>query len=292
MKQNTRKTLIALTTFAICTASASATVLLTDSLSYSQDFDKAAFTTDMQTAGIGDPLQWNGTASSTQWSQDSTFNGWYRQVSLGSGGTNRQDKDFIGEFKGGTIRYGLTGSSSDDPSETALGVVMQATEGQVSFGAVFEVDAGLSVTGMNISYTGEQWFRGASNFGGTLEFQYKVLDDPFSGILINDETGWTDVNTLDFGAIVTGPNAGKLNGNNGDNQSALSESISLSASESQLIAIRWQYTSAASGAQAGLFIDDFQADFTTVAIPEPSTYAMMLAGLSVVVAVTARRRKR
>lgn len=264
-----------------------AQVALTANLSYTQNFNKVAFTGDMQAAGTGDPLLWKKTTSnppgttSTAWANDSTFTGWMRQVKVGTF-ANRSDKDFIGEMKGGTARFGLAGDGGSygidypggDNSETALGAVMQGTDSEISFGVVFDVQAGLSVTVASVSYTGEQWFRtGASH---TMNFQYKILDT-FSDFKINDETGWTDVDTLDFTSQITG-GASKINGNLDANKTDLSESISLSASDSQYIAFRWKYDSNDNGAQSGLFVDDFSVNFTTV--PEPATYALFAGALA------------
>lgn len=260
---------------------------MTNGFVYTQGFDETAFTAVMESAGTGNPLLWKKPSStppgttSTAWSNNSTFTGWVRQLSVG-GQANRSDKDFIGEMKGGTTRFGLAGDGSSygidytngDQSETALGVVMQGTGAEASFGVVFDVGAGLNVTGANISYTGEQWFRGTSTH--TMHFQYKVLDT-FSNFRINEETGWTDVDALDLSSITVGASVSKINGNNAANQSAKNGTITLSADDSQYVAFRWQYLSTANGAQSGLFVDDFSVSFSTV--PEPSTYAFIMGGL-------------
>lgn len=278
-------------------ASLNAQVALTANMSYTQNFDKPAFTADMQSAGTGDPLLWKKSTSNpsgttnTQWSNNSTFTGWVRQVKAGSF-SDRNDKDFIGAMKGGTLRFGLTGDTGaygidfngGDQSETALGIVMQTTGSEASFGVVFDVDAGLSVTGASISYTGEQWFRTASSH--TMNFQYKILDS-FTGFKINDATGWTDVDALDLSSATTG-GISKINGNAAANKNSLSDTISLSASDSQFVAFRWKYDSVINGAQSGLFVDDFSINFST--IPEPSTYAVF-AGILVLGFVAIKRRK-
>jgi hypothetical protein len=73
----------------VLTGSLNAQVALTSSLSYTQDFDKSAFTADMQSAGTANPLLWKKSDStpagttSTAWSNNSTFTGWVRQLSVG-----------------------------------------------------------------------------------------------------------------------------------------------------------------------------------------------------------------
>lgn len=277
-----------------------AQVALTADLSYSQNFDKTAFTADMQAAGTGNPLLWKKPTStpvgttSTAWENNSTFTGWMRQVKVGGFG-DRADKDFIGEQKGGTIRFGLAGDGGTygidyvggAQSETALGIVQQGTGAEASFGVVFDVDAGLSVTSATVSYTGEQWFR--SNTTDIMNFQYKILDT-FTGFKINDETGWTDVDALDFSPLVTGT-ATKRNGNNASFRTDLTQNISLSANDSQYVAFRWKYDSTTTGVQSGLFVDDFSVDFATTAVPEPSTYALFAGVLALSYRVFQRSKR-
>ena len=140
------------------------------SFSYSQDFnalDPSDLLSDVDTSGTGAPFLWNGvTPIRTSWQNDSTYDGWTRQVTVG-GSTNRNDKDYIGEFANGTIRFGnmgngVAGDGSLDngpTSDRCVGLLMQGTDGSASFGVVFEVGPALTVTEAVVNYTGEQWFR-------------------------------------------------------------------------------------------------------------------------------------
>ena len=259
---------------------------------YSQNFDGLDVSSDVATAGGGSntPIQWDGVSSTTSWQNDSTYAGWTRQVTVGAT-VNAQDKDFIGEFRDGSIRFGNmgNGSATDGLRDTgpttdrALGLMMQGIVGagnSASFGAVFQVGSGLQVTSATVGYNGEQWFRAGATSDDRLDFQYKILNSYNSAtFLINDETGWTDVNSLDFSAIVTGTN-GKLDGNAGANRAALSSTISLSADDSQFIAFRCTNVSDVTAAQAALAVDDLNINFSTVAIPEPSATLLALLGAS------------
>lgn len=237
---------------------------------YSQNFDSPTYATEVAAAGSGAPTAWS-------WTNDSTYLGWTRQVRIDGNG-NRTDKDYIGEFSSNTIRFGNMGSSTSNSTDRTLGVLMEGDVGtlgnSISFGAVFEVGAGLSVSSATVGYTGEQWFRAATL--DTMNFQYKVLSSYAAGSFgINDEAGWTDFDALDFTALKSGGN-GKLDGNVAANRTAFSaETIGVSATEGQFIAFRWNYDSDTTATQAGLGVDDFSVSFATVAVPEPSAVALL-----------------
>jgi hypothetical protein len=240
---------------------------------YSQNFDTSGSSADdtlITNTGTANPAAWT-------WTNNSTYSGWYRQVKVGST-LNKLDKNFIGEFKDGTVRFGSMGNggtwdTANTPAprtDRALGSLIQGAGNEVSFGAVFQV-SGASLGGMDISYSGEQWFRTPNP--NTLQFQYKVLSVwDATNFAINEETNWVDVDSLDFSALVVGTNL-KRNGN--FDTEALSATINLTATDGQYIAIRWQAIDTAGGAtQSGLGIDDLSVAFT--AVPEPSTYALLL----------------
>ena len=155
---------------------------------YSQNFNSPTYATEVASAGTGTPIAWS-------WTNDSTYAGWTRQVAIDTT-TNRTDKDYIGEFNSGTIRFGNMGSSTTNSTDRALGVLMQGDVGvgnSASFGVVFEVGAGLGITTATVGYNGEQWFRAPDQTpNDRLDFQYKILSSYDSAtFLINDETGWT-----------------------------------------------------------------------------------------------------
>jgi hypothetical protein len=247
---------------------------------YSQNFNDAALTSPVG-AGTGAPIAWS-------WTNDSTYAGWTRQVKINTT-TNALDKDFIGEFTSGSTRFGNVGNGvagdglrdAGPTTDRALGLMMEGNTGSgnsASFGVVFQVGAGLEVTTATVGYNGEQWFRGGATSNDRLDFQYKILDSYNSAtFLLNDVTGWMDINALDFAALQTGTNS-KLDGNAVANRTALSSTISLSATDTQFIAFRWTNVSDVTAAQAALAVDDFVVNFSTVAIPEPSIAMLALLG--------------
>jgi hypothetical protein len=257
---------------------------------YSQNFDGLNVSADVATAGGGTnaPIAWNGVASTTSWTNNSTYAGWTRQVKIDAT-SNATDKDFIGEFRDGTTRFGNMGNGSaidglrdtGPTTDRALGLMMQGNTGagnSASFGLVFEVGAGLEVGSATVGYNGEQWFRAGATSDDRLDFQYAIFSSYNSAtFLINDVTGWTAVDALDFAALQTGGN-GKLDGNLAANRAALSSTITLNATASQFIAFRWSNASDTTNAQAALAVDDLNITFSTVAIPEPSSAMLALLG--------------
>jgi hypothetical protein len=258
---------------------------------YQQNFDGLDVSADVAAAGglTNSPILWNGVASTTAWQNNSTYAGWFRQVSYGAT-INAQDKDFIGEFRDGTIRFGNmgNGSATDGVRDTgpttdrALGLMMQGIVepggNSASFGLVFEIGAGVQVNSATVGYNGEQWFRAPNTSNERLDFQYAILNSYNSAtFLLNDVTSWTDVNTLDFSAPVSAANS-KLDGNASANRAAISDTITLSATESQFIAFRWANVSDVTAAQAALAVDDLSINFSTVAVPEPASAMLALLG--------------
>jgi arylsulfatase A-like enzyme len=240
------------------------------SFSYSQDFDTPDFATEIATAGTGVPGIWS-------WSNDSTYAGWTRQVLVNN--VNTTNKDYIGEFTSNTIRFGNMGnggsfnSVSSPSTDRALGLLMEGgavvAGNAASFGVVFEVGAGLQVTGATVGYNGEQWFRAGQTSDDRLDFQYKILNSYNPATFrIHTETGWTDVDALDFSALKTGGNQ-KLDGNAGTNRAALASTIPLTAAASQFIAFRWSNVSDTTAAQAALAVDDLTIDFTATPVAGP-----------------------
>lgn len=235
---------------------------------YNQNFNTPTYATEVATAGTGNAIAWS-------WGNGTTYAGLTRQVVIN--GVNTTNKDYIGEFSSNTIRFGNMGNGgtfstiTSPTTDRALGSMMEGLVGTgnfASFGVVFEIGAGLKVTSAAVSYTGEQWFRTAAASNDRLDFQYKILNSYNSATYqIHNDTGWTDVNGLDFSALQTGTNQ-KLNGNVATNRSALSSVIPLVAEESQFIAFRWTNASDATAAQAALAVDDLNIQFTTESVGE------------------------
>jgi hypothetical protein len=169
----------------------------------------------------------------------------------------------------GVYSYGTAGSG-----ERALGSF--AGGGLVSsFGALLVNNSGSTLNSITITFTGEQWRRGANP--NTLSFQYSVGATSIS-------TGtFTSFSALNF----TGPQTGSgtaLNGNLAVNQVQITATITgLNWTAGSNLVIRWNDGNEG-GADAGLAIDNF-----SLAIPEPATVAAGFAAVALL-GLAVRRR--
>ncbi|WP_414588944.1 endonuclease/exonuclease/phosphatase family protein [Scytonema sp. PCC 10023] len=193
-----------------------------------------------------DSLANSGTNS---WNDDSTISGWYSNRTSYTAGTGSSN---TGSF----YSFGTTGST-----ERALGSVTSGSTNTIYYGARFVNNTSNTITGLNISYIGEQWRNAGNTSPQILDFQYQV------GATSLTSGSWIDFNTLDFTSPVTTATAGALDGNATANRTALSSTLGgLNVAPGQEIWLRWQDVDN-SGADHGLGIDNFS--ISTVDAPPP-----------------------
>lgn len=252
---------IAVAALTIAQAANAAPVVLTGTAAYTQDFNGLVATG----TGTFDSLPTGVQISETGSNANTTY-------AAGDGGSNT----------GNTYSFG-TGTSTD----RALGTLRSGNL-IPSIGIGFKNETGQTITGFTISYTGEQWRLGTAGRADRLDFQYAVGSDSitFSG-------PWVDVNALDFSSPITSGPLGALNGNAAANRTAISSTINLSIANNTSFVFRWSDFDA-TGADDGLAIDDFSLTpiFATAAVPEPSTWAMMIGGFGLIGASLRRRNRR
>ncbi len=137
-------------------------------------------------------------------------------------------------------------------TERALGSVRSGTAVS-SYGAQLQNNTGGLLTGLEISYTGEQW-RIAN--AGTARDDRLVFEYSLDATSLNTGT-WVPVTALDFvNPIKTMTPAGALDGNLAANRTSISSTIpSLTVANTGVIWIRWSDADA-TGADDGLSIDD------------------------------------
>lgn len=175
------------------------------------------------------------------WTNDSTLPSWYASRASYSANTGSS-------ATGALYSYGSAGST-----ERALGSLASGGTGSIYYGVRFHNDTGVNVSGIVITYTGEQW-RVVSNTQAptqSLAFAYRI------GAVVTDVvTGtWTNVNALNFVSPVTSTSPSPLDGNATANRRTISGTINLTLPPDQEIMLRWQDIDD-SGTDYGLAIDD------------------------------------
>jgi predicted extracellular nuclease len=171
--------------------------------------------------------------------------GWF----IAEGGSSarvdgRYTADNGGSNAGDTYSYGATAST-----DRAFGTLRSGTI-TPTIGALFENQTGVTITRLEVAYTGEEWRLGSTGRADRLDFQYSV-----DATSLTSGT-WTDVDDLDFGSPFT-TTAGVLDGNAAGNRTSLSRTIvGLSIPSGGSFWLRWTDLDA-SGADDGLAVDDF-----------------------------------
>lgn len=199
---------------------------------YSQNFDSLA-----------------NSGTNIPWNDDSTISGWYSNRTSYTAGTGSSNT-------GSLYSFGSTGST-----ERALGSVASGSTNTIYYGARFVNNTSNTITGLNISYTGEQWRNGGNTSPQTLDFQYQI------GATSLTSGNWLDFNALDFTSPVATATAGALDGNAAANRTTLSSTLGgLNVTPGQEIWLRWQDPNDA-GNDHGLGVDDFS--ISTVDAPPP-----------------------
>jgi hypothetical protein len=180
---------------------------------------------------------------------------------------------------GNLYSFGASGST-----DRALGSLASGGVAELLYGALFTNQLGGTITSLAFSYRGEQWRSGAST-DDRLTFEFST-----NATQINAGT-FTEVAALNFVPLVTNGNFA-LDGN--ANFRLISGLISgLSIAQGSTFAFRFRDIDSA-GSDNGLAIDNlsFTATLAPVAgaVPEPSTWALMLLGFGAVGASLRRKR--
>ena len=180
---------------------------------------------------------------------------------------------------GNTYSFGASGSL-----ERALGGLRSGNL-IPTFGIQFTNMLGRTITAFNISFIGEQYRLGTAGRADRLAFEYSTTATNLLG------TGFIPLTALDFSSPTTTGTVGALDGNAPANQRAISGTIAgLELLQGQSIFLRFVDFDA-TGADDGLGIDNFRAEAVTLAaVPEPSTWMMLIAGFGFIGAALRGRR--
>jgi len=229
-------------------------------------------------------------AGTFSWTDNSTLNGWYRRSNVNNSDQTPDPELVDYAVKGSNVgAAGFYNVSTAGNADRALGFRINGTpEGlkKGSLGVIFDNNTGTTLTGFDLSYTGEQWYKSVNDT--TLEFQWRVVDS-FADInndIDRAQSGWSAE-----GSPLAWFVAGSANGwaNGMSNSTNISGSVTgMSLAPGQKLVMRWRIPETGEG-KAGLMIDDVTVS-NFIAIPEPTTLSLIaVSGLS---AMFVRRMKK
>ncbi|MBV8037305.1 PEP-CTERM sorting domain-containing protein [Roseateles sp.] len=239
--------------------SAHATVSVTGpSFTYSQNFDSLP------------------ASGSVTFVNDSTLPGWslYRSngtaltVTAGNGSNNG----------GGFYSFG-TGTSSD----RALGSVASSSTGTMNYALALTNNSGAALAGFTLLYDGEQWRNGGNTNVQSLTFDYG-FGSSYSTV------AWQSAGAgFNFNSLVNTATAGTVDGSSVGKTANIGGTVTTGWAAGQTLWVRWTDIDDV-GADHGLAIDNVRFNAVAAAVPEPSTYAMLLAGIGAIGFIARRRR--
>lgn len=218
------------------------------------------------------------------WANDSTLAGWSLFNSAGTAiGTYTSGSGSVNT--GSFYSFGITGSS-----ERALGGTGSGGSyfGSPAAGALagwiavaFSNNTGATLGSATVGFDGEQWRN-----GGNTSAQSMVMEYGFGASFAS--VGWMAADAaFNWASPVTGSTAGAVDGNSAGLVPGLGGTLATTWAPGQTLWLRWAENNDFGG-DHGLAIDNFSLSVT--AVPEPESYALLLAGLAAL-GLLARRRQ-
>lgn len=247
---------------------ASATLLAAVSAQAAVSVTSAAFT-------YGQSFDSLVSSGSATFVNDSTLTGWSLFRSSGSAMTMTAGTG--SSNAGGFYSFGAAAST-----DRALGSVGSGATGTIAYALALTNNSGAALNSFTIGYDGEQWRNGGVTSAHALLMEYGY------GASYGGVTSWTQAGSgFNFSSIVNTASAGAVNGNAAGLQSGIGGTIATNWTAGSTLWVRWTDVDN-TGADHGLAIDNVTLSVT--AVPEPGTYAMLLAGLAAIGFVARRRR--
>ena len=239
--------------------SAQAAVSVTSAaFNYSQSFDSLAST------------------GSTAFVNDTTLVGW--SLFRGAGSSLAVTAGTGSANGGGFYSFGSAGST-----ERALGSVASGSTLTLNYALALTNNTGVALDSFTLAYDGEQWRNGGVAAAHQLTVQYG-FGATYAGV-----TTWNNAGaSFDFTSVVGSTTAAAVDGNTAGRVAGLGGTVATNWAAGDTLWVRWTDIDNASF-DHGLAIDNVSLTVTT-AVPEPGTYAMLLAGLGAVGFIARRRR--
>lgn len=257
-RMSSRILLAALALAASASAQAAVSVNST-SFTYSQSFDTLAAT------------------GSTAFINESTLIGWslFRTagtslaVTAGTGSSNA----------GGFYSFGAANAG-----ERALGSVASGSTGTLNYAFALTNNSGSALNSFTLGYDGEQWRNGGVAAQHALTVQYGF------GSSYASVSSWVSAGTaFDFTSVVGSTTSAAVDGNVAGRVAGLGGTIATNWAVGDTLWVRWTDVDN-TGGDHGLAIDNVSFSVTAAAVPEPTSYALLLAGLGAVGFIARRRR--
>lgn len=228
---------------------------------YNQSFDSLLATTP---------------SSGAPWVNNVTLPGWYSNPSF---------------YSASYTAVGILSLGVATDSDRALG-----SRGN-SWALRFVNSSSQTITGFNVSYTGEQWYRGANDPQGAsiMSFEYKkysAATSAASEISNINGAGRISVPELYFNSPnQTDVSASILDGNTTENRLFVNFTLTgIAVAPGEKLWLRWASGSLLAQSHA-IGIDDVQVSFIST-IPEPASFASFAAAAALGIALIHRRRGR
>lgn len=197
---------------------------------------------------------------SNNFTNNSTISSWYIQRESGNATPNSYAASTGSSGGGSFYSFGSSGNS-----DRALGQVPSGSTNDMAIGLLLRNTSGVTITNLTVSYTLEQWRKGADNTQG-IAFTYETSSASITNLdpNISSGSGWNAVAGLNLnGPISSGSDDIALNGNSGSNRVSVSNvSIpGLSLANGDYIMLRWLDINS-TGNDHGLSIDDVTINYT------------------------------
>jgi hypothetical protein len=183
---------------------------------------------------------------------NTSITGVYALRASGNAIPNVFTADNGGSNAGRFNNYGTTAAA-----DRALGSLSSGTPGTLWYGVRYVNNTGVTITSLNVSYTGEQWRNGGNTISQTLAFHYRQaanVTDLSSGT-------YTAVAALNFITPTNTATATALDGNNPTNRITLSTTITVTIPAGEEIMLRWTDLND-TGNDHGVSVDDLSVTAT------------------------------